>query len=65
MKAELIIPLTKHKNPDVSTWATLEIERLKYYGKQSQRMEENSMLPGRLPGHGWTLNDEEGENSKK
>ncbi len=60
-RAELIVPLTKHKNPDVSTWATLEIERLKYYGEQSRKMEENFTLPGRLPGHSWTLNDEEGE----
>lgn len=58
-RAELIIPLTKHKNPDVSTWATLEIERLKYYGVQSRKMEENFMLPGRLLGHGWTLKDED------
>lgn len=60
-RAELIIPLTKHKNPDVSTWATLEIERLKYYGEQSWKMEENFKLSGRLPGFGWTLNDEDVE----
>lgn len=64
-RAELIVPLLKHKNPDVSTWATLEIERLKYYGKQSRKMEENYMLSGRLPGHGWTLNDEEGKDFNK
>lgn len=64
-RAELIVPLIKHKNPDVSTWATLEIERLKYYGKQSRKMEENYMLSGRLPGHGWTLNDEEGKDFNK
>ena len=60
-RAKLIEPLTKHKNPDVSSWATLEIGRLKYYGEQSQRWEDNLMLPGRLPGHQWTLNDDEDE----
>ncbi|MBQ9586661.1 MAG: hypothetical protein IJR26_02185 [Bacteroidales bacterium] len=60
-RAKLIEPLTKHKNPDVSNWATLEIDRLRYYGEQSQRWEDNLMLPGRLPGHQWTLNDDEDE----
>ena len=56
-RAELIEPLTKHNNPDVSTWATLEIGRLKHYAEQSQKIEDNFMLPGRLPSYQWTLND--------
>lgn len=64
-RAELIEPLTRHKNPDVSTWATLEIERLKYYGEQSRKMEESIMLPGRLPGYGWTLSDVNGDDTKE
>lgn len=60
-RAKLIEPLTKHKNPDVSSWAILEIGRLKYYEEQSQRWEDNLMIPGRLPGYQWTLNDEDDE----
>lgn len=56
-RAELIEPLTKHYNPDVSTWASLEIGRLKHYAEQSQKIEDNFMLPGRLPNYQWTLND--------
>lgn len=57
-RASLIEPLTKHNNPDVNNWATLEIEHLKYYGRQTQKMEENFLLPGRLPSHQWALNPE-------
>ena len=41
-----------------NNWATLEIEHLKYYGRQTQKMEENFLLPGRLPSHQWALNPE-------
>ena len=60
-RAELIEPLTKHNNPDVSMWASLEIGRLKHYAEQSQKIEENFMIPGRIPSHNWTLDldDEE------
>lgn len=60
-RAKMIEPLTKHKNPDVSTWAELEIKHLKYCQGQSQKIEENFMIPGRIPSHNWTLNldDEE------
>ena len=56
-RAELIEPLTKHTNPDVSSWAVLEIGKLKLYGEQSQKIEESFMMPGRTPSHRWTLND--------
>ena len=56
-RAELIEPLTKHNNPEVSTWASLEIGRLKHYAEQSQKIEDNFMLPGRQPSYQWTLND--------
>ena len=56
-RAELIEPLTKHNNPDVSTWASLEIGSLKHYAEQSQKIEDNFMLPGRLPSYQWTLDD--------
>lgn len=60
-RAKMIEPLTKHKNPDVSTWAELEIKHLKYCQEQSQKIEENFMILGRIPSHNWTLNldDEE------
>ena len=57
-RTSLIEPLTKHNNPDVNNWATLEIEHLKYYGRQTQKMEENFLLPDRLPSHQWALNPE-------
>ena len=56
-RAELIEPLTKHTNPDVSNWAVLEIGKLKLYGEQSQKIEESFMMPGRTPSHRWALND--------
>lgn len=54
-RAQMIEPLTKHKNPDVSTWAELEIKHLKYCQEQNQKIEENIMIPGRIPSHKWTL----------
>lgn len=60
-RAKMIEPLTIHKNPDVSVWAELEIKHLKYCQEQSQKIEENFMIPGRIPSHNWTLDldDEE------
>ena len=60
-RAGLIEPLTKHTNPEVSNWAVLEIGKLKQYGEQSQKIEESFMMPGRTPGHRWTLYDVEEE----
>lgn len=60
-RAKLIEPLKSHKNLDVSTWAELEIARLKQTGEQTRKIEENFMIPGRLPSHRWTLKDEEDE----
>lgn len=59
--AKMIESLTKHKNPDVSTWAELEIKHLNYCQEQSQKIEENFMIHGRIPSHNWTLvlDDEE------
>lgn len=57
-RAKLIEPLTKHQNTEVSTWAVLEIEKLKFSGEQSQKFEESLLLPGRLPSHRWTLNED-------
>lgn len=58
-RAKLIEPLTKHQNPDVSSWAVLEIKHLQNCREQTRKIEENFMLPGRLPNNNWTLNDED------
>lgn len=64
-RAELIDPLTKHKNPDVSTWATIEVGRLKYYGEQDKKIEDSLLIPGRLPHYNWTLNYSGDEDEKQ
>lgn len=64
-RAELIDPLTKHKNPDVSAWATIEVGRLKYYGEQDQKIEDSFLIPGRKPSFNWTLNYSGDEDEKQ
>lgn len=59
VRAAMIEPLKAHKNPDVSNWATLEIERLKRSEEQSQKWEESIMMQGRRPSNQWTLDEEE------
>lgn len=56
-RVQMIEPLKTHANPDVRTWAELEIQHLKYAQEQSQKIEENFMIPGRIPSHNWTLID--------
>lgn len=58
-RAKLIEPLKNHKNPDVCTWAGLEIDKLKISKEQFQKAEDSILLPGRLPEHQWTLIDDD------
>ena len=48
-RIKLAETLVNHQLPEVSTWATLQVEKLKQARDQTRKFEEELTIPGRMP----------------
>ena len=48
-RIRLVETLVNHRLPEVSAWATLQVEKLKQAREQTRKFEEELTIPGRIP----------------
>lgn len=48
-RIKLAETLINHRLPEVSAWATLQVEKLKQAREQTRKFEEELTIPGRMP----------------
>lgn len=49
LRIRLAETLVNHRLPEVSAWATLQVEKLKQAREQTRKFEEELTIPGRMP----------------
>lgn len=48
-RIKLVKTLVNHQSPEVSSWANLQVEKLKQAREQTHKFEEELTIPGRIP----------------